>query len=152
MGEHTTRDPCRATGDAFDRRRLVRGLAGLAVAATAGSAGWRGLRGGSAENRPRGTPIAGPAASPVASPAAGVQVTIDNFSFVPATLTVAVGTAVTWVNHDDIPHTVTSADKTSFGSPLLDTDDTFSHRFDAAGSFSYFCSLHPFMTGKIVVQ
>jgi plastocyanin len=78
------------------------------------------------------------------------QVTIDNFTFSPAELTVKVGTTVTWTNHDDIPHTVVSAGK--FRSKTLDTDDGFSFTFTAAGDYKYFCSLHPHMTGMIKVE
>ncbi len=81
-----------------------------------------------------------------------VQVIIDNFSFAPPTLTVAAGTEVTWVNHDDIPHTVVSEDKTTFKSHALDTDEKFSFTFDKPGTFTYFCSLHPKMTAKVIVQ
>ena len=77
-------------------------------------------------------------------------VTIDNFTFAPAELTVKVGTTVTWKNHDDIPHTVVSAGK--FRSKALDTDDSFSFTFTSAGDYSYFCSLHPHMTGMIKVE
>jgi plastocyanin len=83
--------------------------------------------------------------------AATAAVKIDNFSFGPATLTVAVGTTVTWVNHDDIPHTVVSTDG-AFKSKVLDTDEKFSFTFSKAGSYPYFCSIHPKMTGKVVVQ
>ena len=76
--------------------------------------------------------------------------TIDNFTFAPAQLTVKVGTTVTWNNHDDIPHTVVSAGK--FRSKALDTDDSFSFTFTAAGDYKYFCSLHPHMTGMIKVE
>ena len=79
------------------------------------------------------------------------EVKIDNFSFGPATLTVPVGTTVTWINHDDIPHTVVSSDGV-FKSKVLDTDEKFSFTFSKAGSFPYFCSIHPKMTGKVVVQ
>ena len=79
------------------------------------------------------------------------EVTIDNFTFVPKELTVAVGTTVTWVNHDDIPHTVVNADKV-FRSKALDTDDSFSFTFASAGTFDYFCGLHPHMVGKIIVK
>jgi plastocyanin len=82
----------------------------------------------------------------------GNQVVIANFAFAPDTLTVPVGTEVTWVNQDDVPHTVTSDDRTTFASDLLDTDDTFSHTFDAPGTFGYFCSVHPMMTATVVVQ
>jgi plastocyanin len=78
------------------------------------------------------------------------SVTIDNFTFSPAELTVKVGTTVTWKNHDDIPHTVVSAGK--FRSKTLDTDDSFSFTFTVAGDYKYFCSLHPHMTGMIKVE
>ena len=77
-------------------------------------------------------------------------VTIDNFTFQPAELTVKVGTTVTWQNHDDIPHTVVSAGK--FRSKTMDTDDSFSFTFKASGEYKYFCSLHPHMTGTIKVE
>jgi plastocyanin len=79
-----------------------------------------------------------------------LKVTIDNFTFAPAELKVKVGDTVTWSNHDDIPHTVVSAGK--FRSKALDTDDTFSFTFTAAGEYPYFCSLHPHMTGTIKVE
>jgi len=78
------------------------------------------------------------------------KVSIDNFTFSPAELTVKVGTTVTWTNHDDIPHAVVSAGK--FRSKTLDTDDSFSFTFTAAGDYKYFCSLHPHMTGMIKVE
>jgi plastocyanin len=77
-------------------------------------------------------------------------VTMDNFTFTPVQLTVKVGTTVTWTNHDDIPHNVVSAGK--FRSKTLDTDDSFSFTFTAAGDYKYFCSLHPHMTGMIKVE
>ena len=79
------------------------------------------------------------------------EVKIDNFSFGPTTLTVAVGTTVTWTNRDDIPHTVVSDDKV-FKSKVLDTDEKFSFTFTKPGTYPYFCSVHPKMTGKVVVQ
>jgi plastocyanin len=79
------------------------------------------------------------------------EIKIDNFSFGPGTITVPVGTTVTWMNRDDIPHTVVSTDGT-FKSKVLDTDEKFSFTFTKAGSFPYFCSIHPKMTGKVVVQ
>ena len=81
-----------------------------------------------------------------------VQVKIDNFAFTPAQLTVAPGTTVEWVNRDDIPHTVVSDDKTTFKSKALDTDDKFSFTFTKLGTYGYFCSVHPKMTGKVIVQ
>ena len=82
---------------------------------------------------------------------ATAEVKVDNFSFGPATLTVPVGTTVTWTNRDDIPHTVVSTDKV-FKSKVLDTDEKFSFTFDKAGTYPYFCSIHPKMTGSVVVQ
>ena len=79
------------------------------------------------------------------------EVKIDNFSFGPVLLTVALGTKVTWTNRDDIPHTVVADDKT-FKSKALDTDETFSYTFDKPGTYPYFCSIHPHMTGKVVVK
>jgi len=84
-------------------------------------------------------------------PAANVAVKIDNFSFGPATVTVPAGTTVTWTNRDDIPHTVVSDDKV-FKSKVMDTDEKFSFTFAKPGTYSYFCSVHPKMTGKVVVQ
>jgi plastocyanin len=79
-------------------------------------------------------------------------VTIDNFTFGPKELTVPVGTTVKWTNRDDIPHTVVETGSRVFRSKALDTDDTFSYTFANAGTFTYFCSLHPQMTGKIIVK
>ena len=78
-------------------------------------------------------------------------VTIDNFTFTPPELTVAVGTTVKWVNHDDIPHNVINKDKV-FRSKALDTDDSYSFTFASAGTYDYFCGLHPHMQGKIIVK
>jgi len=87
----------------------------------------------------------------VASTAAdGRQVFVDNFSFSPAAAAVPVGSLVTWTNRDDIPHNIVSTEK-KFASPVLDTEQQFSYRFDAPGTFPYYCSLHPKMTGRIVV-
>jgi plastocyanin len=80
-----------------------------------------------------------------------IAVKIDNFTFGPAELTVTVGTAITWTNRDDIPHTVVSTDKL-FKSTALDTDDTFTFTFSTPGTFPYFCSLHPKMTGTVIVK
>ncbi len=92
-------------------------------------------------------------AAPAISTPGQAGVTIDNFSFTPAQLTVAPGTKVTWTNRDDIPHTVTDADDPrAFKSPPLDTGDAFSYVFQKPGSYHYFCSLHAHMTGTIVVQ
>ena len=76
---------------------------------------------------------------------------IDNFTFSPKELTVAVGTTIKWVNHDDIPHTVVEK-QTTFRSKLLDTDDAYSYTFTSAGAFDYFCGLHPHMVGQIIAK
>ena len=87
-----------------------------------------------------------------AAPERTAEVKIDNFSFSPQTLTVAPGTTVKWTNRDDIPHTVVSDDKVTFKSKVLDTDESFSFTFTKPGTFDYFCSIHPKMTAKVVVQ
>jgi plastocyanin len=90
----------------------------------------------SAEDAPKGAPN---------------EVTIDNFTFTPKELTVPVGTTVKWVNHDDIPHNVVEKNKT-FRSKALDTDDSFTYTFATAGTFDYFCGLHPHMVGQVIVK
>jgi len=82
----------------------------------------------------------------------GAQVTIGNFTFGPAVLTVAPGTTVTWLNGDDIPHTIVADDKRAFRSKVLDSGDRFAFTFAQPGTYAYFCSIHPHMTGKIVVK
>ncbi len=82
--------------------------------------------------------------------AADVAVKIDNFTFGPQQLTVKSGTTVTWTNGDDIPHTVVSPN--NFRSRALDTNDNFSFTFTTPGTYRYFCSLHPHMTGIVVVE
>jgi plastocyanin len=79
------------------------------------------------------------------------EVQIDQFAFAPQRVTVKAGTTVTWINDDDIPHTVASSGK-SFKSKPLDTKDKFSFTFTTPGTYEYFCSLHPHMTGAIVVE
>lgn len=89
----------------------------------------------------------------VAAAEAGSTITINNFAFGPNVLTVAPGTKVTWNNKDEEPHTVMSADGgQTFKSPALDTDDKFSFTFNTPGTFKYFCSIHPHMTGLVVVK
>ncbi len=78
-------------------------------------------------------------------------VEIQNLKFSPATLTIAAGTKVTWVNEDKAPHTVTDKGKV-FRSAGLDVKDSFSYTFEAPGEFTYFCTIHPMMVGKIVVK
>jgi plastocyanin len=100
------------------------------------------------------------AASPEANPSGGqtksvemksVEIKIDNFTFTPMEVTVKVGTQITWTNGDDIPHTVVSSDN-AFKSKTLDTDEKFSFTPTKPGTYSYFCSIHPKMTAKVVVQ
>src|SRR5258708_32179764 len=83
--------------------------------------------------------------------AANAEVKIDNFSFGPQTVTVPVGATVTWTNRDDIPHTVVSTDGL-FNSQVRETDERCSYTFAKAASYPYYCSVHPKMTGKVVVQ
>ena len=90
------------------------------------------------------------AASPLYA-ATAVTVKIQNFAFVPAVVTITPGTTVTWTNADEDPHTVNAADK-SFKSAALDTDDKYAFTFNRPGDYAYFCSLHPHMTGRIVVK
>ena len=80
-----------------------------------------------------------------------VAVNIDNFAFAPATVTIKPGTVVTWTNRDDIPHVVVIPSLKQ-RSKVMDTDQTFSQRFDTVGKFSYFCALHPHMKGEIIVK
>ena len=80
------------------------------------------------------------------------EVVIDNFSFSPQTFTLPAGATVTWTNRDNMPHTVTSADNRFSKSPALKPGQSFSNTFPAVGTYSYFCSIHPRMTGKIVVK
>jgi len=79
------------------------------------------------------------------------EIKIDNFVFNPPELSIAVGTTVKFVNHDDIPHSVVDKNK-AFRSKALDTDDSFTFTFANAGTYDYFCGLHPHMTGKIIVK
>ena len=92
-----------------------------------------------------------PRVQSVAAGPSDVDIKIDNFSFMPTTLTVKAGTRITWINGDDIPHTVVS-DNQSFKSKVLDTDEKFTFTATKPGTYSYFCSIHPKMTGKVVVE
>jgi plastocyanin len=91
------------------------------------------------------------AAVPAAS-ADPVRVTISDFAFTPRVITIPVGTAVTWINKDDEPHAVVATEDRIFKSPALDTDESFAFTFMKPGKYEYFCSLHPHMTGTIVVE
>jgi plastocyanin len=87
----------------------------------------------------------------VSTRAADTQVQIDQFIFAPQHVSVKAGTTVTWVNDDDIPHVVVSSNKL-FKSKTLDTKDRFSFTFTTPGTYEYFCSLHPHMTGTVLVE
>jgi plastocyanin len=113
--------------------------------ATPGMPGMSGMP--SMPNASAGTTA--PATAP-AAPVAGDAVSIDNFAFVPATLTVRVGSTVTWTNHDEEPHTVAASDG-SFHSPGMGSQATYSHTFPTAGKFDYICSIHPYMHATVVV-
>jgi plastocyanin len=95
-----------------------------------------------------GSPIVKPSDQPAA---AGLEVKIDNFSFGPQTITVPVGATVTWTNRDDIPHTSVSTEG-AFKSKVMDTDEKFSYTFTKPGTYPYYCSIHPKMTGQVVVK
>ena len=88
----------------------------------------------------------------VSTKGAKIEVVIDNFSFSPKTFTAPVGATVTWTNHDSVPHVVMSADDQFKKSPVVKTGQRFSNTFATAGTYSYFCSIHPRMTGKIIVK
>ncbi len=107
------------------------------------------LSSGQASSAPADTASAGAHAQKTAQPKN--TITVDNFSFNAAVLTVSAGTTVTWVNRDDVPHKIVSTDK-KFSSPVLDTDGRFSYTFTAPGTYEYFCSIHPTMVGKVVVK
>ncbi len=79
-----------------------------------------------------------------------VTVNIKNFMFMPMTVTIPAGSTITWVNQDEIPHSVVEKGK-SFRSPALDTNDHFSRVFDTPGTYEYFCGLHPNMVAKVIV-
>ena len=102
-----------------------------------------------------GQTFGGPQAASQASDnnqAPGNQVAIDNFSFTPPTLTVAAGSTVSWTNKDDVPHTVVETASQKFKSKALDTDESFSYTFTEPGTYEYFCSVHPKMVAKVIVE
>jgi len=113
-------------------RTIILGVLVLALLACAGGIGERLTAGAEKEAKPN-------------------TIVIDNFSFTPMELTISRGTQVTWINRDDVPHTVVSVEK-KFKSKALDTDEEFSFTFQEAGTYEYFCSLHPKMTGTIIVK
>jgi len=80
------------------------------------------------------------------------EIVIADFSFSPKTFTISAGATVTWTNHDNVPHALVSADNQFRKSPVLKAGQSFSNTFATAGTYSYFCSIHPRMTGKIIVN
>ena len=94
------------------------------------------------------------AATPQPAPSGGTTITIKNFAFDPATLTVKTGTTITWVNNDSPTHTVASdtGSLVSFSSDPLATGSSYSFTFTQPGTYTYHCSIHPSMTGTIIVQ
>ncbi|HET9832752.1 MAG TPA: plastocyanin/azurin family copper-binding protein, partial [Vicinamibacterales bacterium] len=84
------------------------------------------------------------------SAASAREIAIDNFSFAPHDTVVPVGAAVMWTNRDDVPHNIVSTTR-HFRSPVIDTDGQFTHQFEKPGAYEYYCSLHPKMTGRVVV-
>ena len=93
-----------------------------------------------------------PAPTPTPSPTPTItEVEISGFAFVPATITIPVGTTVTWTNQDSAPHTVTS-ETDLFDSGRLSTNDSFSYTFTDRGTFSYYCTIHPYMKGEVIVE
>jgi plastocyanin len=93
-------------------------------------------------------PPPGSEAGPDYKPAA---VTIESFAFSPKTITVAIGTTITWTNQDTTAHTVTSRNGV-FDSGKMSQGDTFSYTFNEKGDFEYYCTFHPDMTGSVIVQ
>jgi len=116
---------------------------GSGASATPGMPGMSGMP--SMPGAPAGT-----TSSTASTPVAGDQVSIDNFAFAPASLTVRVGSTVTWTNRDEEPHTVAATDG-SFHSPGMGTGATYARTFPTAGTFDYVCSIHPSMHGTVVV-
>ena len=84
--------------------------------------------------------------------ATATTVEIKEYQYTPSTVTIHAGETVTWINHDNVPHVVSSAGNQFKKSTVLKTGQTFSHTFMATGTYSYFCSIHPRMTGKIIVK
>ena len=133
-------------------------VAGLGVAACSPSgaatnpaaAASMNMTAGSTNMAPPATAAATQAPSATSAPSgAEAKVSISNFAFDPAALTIKVGTTVTWTNNDVVAHTVTFTDVAN--SPVLNRGDHFSRAFTKAGTYSYICSIHPFMHGMVVV-
>ncbi|MDB5292316.1 MAG: hypothetical protein JWL69_3557 [Phycisphaerales bacterium] len=111
-----------------------------------------------AKAEPPAAPLAAPMPAGGTAPASAdaamhATVSIDNFSFTPQVLSVPVGATVTWVNHDDVPHTASGEEgPAKFDSKALDTDDKYSFTFTKPGTYKYYCKVHPHMTASVVVK
>ena len=127
---------------------MGRALVALTLLAAAVLVAGCGGSGGSGGGSP--TTTAAPTTSGAGTPASGTAVTIDNFAFSPAALSVKMGQQVTWTNKQDVEHTVT-ADGGTFDHPMP-PNATFSFTFPGAGSFAYHCRIHPSMKGTVVVS
>src|SRR5262245_16449421 len=100
-----------------------------------------------------GTLLLASAAALAQQPAKTVEIAIDNFKFVPAALTVAPGTAVTWSNHDEEPHNIVNTDQPRrFRSPAIDGGEKFTFVFNEPGTYKYICAVHPHMEGTVIVK
>jgi plastocyanin len=121
----------------------------IVLAACGGGGGGKSASGngmaGMAMPRPAATTAKG-ASKPVATDA----VSITNFAFSPATVTVTAGSTVVWTNNDSVQHDITF-DGGGIASSVLNQNDTFSHTFPTAGTYRYICSIHPFMHGTVIV-
>ncbi len=140
-------------GREVGRRNAWMGSALLGLLLMAASAWAQEPRPAPAATAPKPATIAraGDTSNAQMVPGAAARVEIKDYEFLPAALTVPAGTTVTWTNHDDEPHTVTSSEK-EFASPGLDADETFSFTFPTPGTYTYYCKLHPHMTGTIIVK
>jgi plastocyanin len=166
MSSHMQGTPNRKSGFTLKRRLLGLGAVGGALTATAAVVAMTTAVGGvvmianTASTTPRTVAAAAPAATTAKShanatafaPAATKHVMIKNYAFSPAAITVAVGDTVTWTNMDSAPHTVTvSSGPVTFTSPNLQKGDTFSYTFHTAGTYQYYCAVHPDMMGSVTV-
>jgi plastocyanin len=105
---------------------------------------------GAKTTAPISTPTSQPTTTDSATPAATAgSVTIKNFAFTPATITIKAGATVTWTNQDNAPHDIKV---NNFNSPLLKTGESFNYQFNTAGTYDYICGVHPAMTGQIIVE
>ena len=120
-------------------------LGATLVTLTLGS-GWAIGLSGAYQSAPAATPAAATGA------AAGSQLQIKQFRFSQPALTVPVGATVTWVNQDDVPHTIVSSEGKTLKSAVMDTDEKFSYTFTKPGTYPYYCGIHPKMTAKVIVQ